>query len=50
VCCQCLDQEKLQDELAKAWHYTQAENGGIAMVIARHPCMMESTSGQSAVT
>ncbi|HDJ28402.1 MAG TPA: indolepyruvate oxidoreductase [Proteobacteria bacterium] len=42
------EQEKLQDELAKAWRYTQAENGGIAVVIARHPCMMDSTARKEA--
>jgi len=42
------EQEKLQDELVKAWHYTQAENGGIAVVIARHPCMMDSTARKEA--
>lgn len=42
------DQEKLRDELAKAWHYTQAENGGIAVVIARHPCMMDRAAREKA--
>ena len=42
------EQEKLLDELAKAWRYTQAENGGIAVVIARHPCMMDSTARKEA--
>ena len=42
------EQEKLRAALKKAWEYTQSEDGGIAVVIARHPCMMDSAARKAA--